>query len=62
MAIQKHKAQTRSECLICSMDALTAAINRLLDRLPELPADQPALNNTRLHTGEVKTVLLSSPR
>jgi hypothetical protein len=62
MAIQKHKAQTRSERLICSMDALTAAINRLLDRLPELPANRPTLDNTGLHTGEVKIALLSSPR
>jgi hypothetical protein len=58
MGIQKHKAQTRSERLICSTDALTAAINRLLERLPQLPADQPTLGNTRPQTSKVKTVLL----
>jgi hypothetical protein len=62
MAIQEHKAQTRSERLICSMDALTAAINRLLDTLPDLPAEQPALGSVKLPTIDAKTVLLSSLR
>jgi hypothetical protein len=61
MAIQEHKAQTRSERLICSMDALTAAINRLLDRT-ELSADRPALDSIKLPTIDANTVLLSSPR
>jgi hypothetical protein len=51
MGLQKHKARTRSEQLICSLDALTAAINRLLDRLP--PEHKPELDRP-------KVVLLSS--
>lgn len=35
MAIHKHRAHTRSERLIQSMDALTAVLKEVLERLPE---------------------------
>lgn len=44
MGNHKHEAQTRSERLICSMDALTSAVQTSNDRTASLESEVAALN------------------